>query len=70
MILITIQNSSNQTTSSSAGNEASITIENQSYLKFTGDIAIVLFSSNVIVPLTVGSFLLVLKSGNQQVKNI
>lgn len=45
-------------------------MEHKTYLKFTGDTVIVLFSSNIIVPFTVGSFLLVLNQANQQVINI
>lgn len=40
----------------------------KSYLKFTGDTVIVLFASNIMAPLTVGSFLLILqkkKSSNK-----
>jgi hypothetical protein len=33
----------------------------QSYWKLTGDTVIVLFASNIMVPLTVGSFLRILK---------
>jgi hypothetical protein len=36
----------------------------QSYWKLTGDTVMVLFASNIMVPLTVGSFLLILKQTN------
>lgn len=35
--------------------------KHQSYWKLTGDTVIVLFASNIMVPLTVGSFLRILK---------
>ena len=35
--------------------------KHESYWKFTGDKVIVLFASNIMVPLTAGSFLLILK---------
>ena len=41
-------------------------IRKSSHLKLTGDMAMVLFSSNVMIPLTLGSLLLVLKQPKQQ----
>ena len=40
-------------------------IKHHSYWKFTGDTVMVLFASNIIVPLTVGSFLLILQQENK-----
>ena len=40
----------------------------KSYWKFTGDTVIVLFASNIMVPLTVGSFLLTLQQKNHEIK--
>lgn len=56
--------------SSQGHNEASIIFEAKTYLKFTGDTVMVLFASKIMVPLTAGSFLLILINETNKEKKL